>query len=95
MRYFGQLPTHDYKTVRKLCGLLDPPQPAAVDDRNNPPAGFWAAMWEQWSWTRRDVTWTLKQITGQVFRPAEGEHPSDSKKALDYIKQHKRELGLR
>ena len=62
---------------------------------NNPPASYWAAQWEIWSWTRRDVTWTLKQITGQVFQPAEGEHPSDCKKALDYVKEHKRELGLK
>ncbi len=95
VRYLGQLPTKDFDNVRKLCELLDSPQPAAVDDPNNPPAGYWASLWEQWSWTRRDVTWSLKQITGQTFRPEQGEHPSDSQKALAYIKEHKRELGLK
>ncbi|MDA1265288.1 MAG: HEAT repeat domain-containing protein [Planctomycetota bacterium] len=95
VRYFGQIKTTDYGIVRKLAEKLTPPQPAAVDDPNNPSGDYWAAQWEVWSWTRRDVTWTLKQITGQVFQPAEGEHAGDTKKALDYIKQNKRELGLR
>jgi hypothetical protein len=95
VRYLGQLPTRDYENVLELCGLLEAPQPAAVDDPSNPPAEYWAAIWEQWNWTRRDVTWSLKQITGQVFRPAEGEHPSDLRKALEYVKANKRELGLK
>ena len=44
---------------------------------------------------RRDVSWSLKQITGQVFEPAGGEHSGDTQKALDYIEKHKRELGLK
>jgi hypothetical protein len=95
VRYFGQIKTKDYSIVRKLCGLLTPPEPGAVNSASNPPAGYWAARWEVWSWTRREVTWTLKQITGQVFRPAEGEHKSDTKKALEYIKANKRQLGLK
>ena len=67
----------------------------AINDASNPPAAFWASMWEQWNWTRRDVTWSLKQITGQVFQPAEGDHPSDAHKALEYVKAHKKELGLK
>lgn len=95
VRYLGQIETKDYGAVRKLCEMLSSPQPANVNSAQNPPAGYWAAKWEVWSWTRRDVTWSLKQITGQTFRPEEGEHEGDSKKALDYIREHKRELGLR
>jgi len=95
VRYLGQLPTRDFGTVRKLCELLEPPQPASVDSATNPPAEFWASAWETWSWTRRDVTWALKQITGQVFRPAEGEHESDYLAAIAYIEEHREELGLK
>ena len=95
VRYFGQIKTRDYSTVRKLAQMLTGPAPAAVNSATNPPAGYWAAKWEVWSWTRRDVTWSLKQITGQTFRPEEGDHSGDTKKALDYIKANKRELGLR
>jgi len=95
VRYFGQVKTRDLKIVLKLCALLEAPEPAAVDDPNNPPAGFWAVQWETWSWVRRDVSWSLQQITGQVFRPSEGEHPSDAQKAAEYVKAHKGELGLR
>lgn len=95
VRFFGQVKTTDYSIVRKLCELLTPPEPGSVDAASNPPASYWAAKWEVWSWTRREVTWTLKEITGQVFRPAEGEHPSDTRKALKYIKANKRKLGLR
>ena len=95
VRYLGQIKTKDYSTVRKLAEMLSPPAPGDVNAASNPPAGYWAAKWEVWSWTRRDVTWALKEITGQTFRPAEGEHDGDTKKALDYIKQNKRKLGLR
>lgn len=94
VRYFGNLPTKDLKNVRMLCEMLDAPEPANVDSALNPPAEYWKALWETWNWTRRDVTWALKEITGQVFRPAEGDHPSDSKKALDYVEAHREELGL-
>ena len=95
VRYLGDLPTKDYRTVRMLCEMLNAPEPSNVDDASNPPASYWAAQWETWNWTRRDVTWALKEITGQVFKPAEGEHKSDSKKALRYVKDNARKLGLK
>lgn len=95
VRYLGELPTKDYRTVRMLCEMLDAPEPANVDDASNPPADYWAAQWEIWNWTRRDVTWALQQITGEVFRPADGDHGSDSKKALDFIDANRKKLGLR
>ena len=66
-----------------------------VDSPDNPAAAYWATRWEMWAVIRRDVSWSLKQITGQVFVPAGGEHSGDTKKAIDYIKAHKRELGLK
>lgn len=95
VRYLGELPTKDYRTVRMLCEMLNAPEPSNVDDASNPPASYWAAQWETWNWTRRDVTWALKEITGQVFRPADGDNPSDCEKALAYLEEHREELGLR
>lgn len=95
VRYLGQIKTREFSYVRTLVEMLDPPQPLAVNDKNNPPVSYWAALWEQWSWARRDVTWALKEITGQTFRPQNGENPSDAGKALRYIKEHKKELRLR
>ncbi len=92
--YLGDLPTRNYKHVRLLCEMLDAPEPASVQDASNPGESYWKAAWESWNWTRRDVSWSLKQVTGQVFAPAEGDHPSDAKKALAYIDAHREELGL-
>lgn len=95
VRYLGQIKTREFAYVRTLVEMLDPPQPFDVNGKNNPPASYWAALWEQWSWARRDVAWSLKEITGQTFRPQDGENPSDGEKALLYIKEHKAELRLR
>lgn len=95
IRFFGQLPTRDKGTARALAELLEPPAPADVNSPTNPPASYWAARWEQWNYFRRDVTWSLQQITGEVFRPAEGDHPGDSVRALKFIKENARRLGLR
>ncbi|MEM7308323.1 MAG: hypothetical protein AAF682_16710 [Planctomycetota bacterium] len=93
--YFGRVKSKRYSIVRALCEQLSPPQPASVDAASNPPAGYWEMRWKMWMNIRRDVSWALKEITGQVFEPAEGEHEGDAKKALEYVKSHKRELGLR
>ncbi|MCP3920619.1 MAG: hypothetical protein GY711_34265 [bacterium] len=95
VRYFGTIKTNDYSIVRALCEQLAAPEPGAVDSPSNPPGSYWASRWEKWSKIRRDVAWSLKELTGQVFRPAEGEHPGDSAKALSYIKDNKRKLGLK
>ena len=42
-----------------------------------------------------DIIWALKEITGQVWRPTEGDHPGDSAVALKYVKENKRKLGLK
>lgn len=94
-RYFGLIKTRDKSIVRTLCESLSAPEPGNVDDPNNPPASYWAARWQAWSVVRRDLTWTLKEITGQVFRPQEGDHPGDTQKALEYVKKHAKELGLK
>jgi len=95
VRYFGLIKTKDKSIVRTLCTELDAPAPADVNGGTNPPAGYWEQRWKTWNAIRRDVSWALKEITGQVFRPAEGDHPSDSRKALEYIKEHAKELGIR
>ena len=95
VRFFGQIQTKDMDIVRSLIGLLDPPEPANVDDPSNPPASYWAARWETWSHTRRDVTWALKEITGETFNPAEGGKPSDSARATKFVKDNAKRLGLK
>ncbi len=94
VRYFGTIKTKDYSIVRTLCEKLAAPEPGNVDSPSNPPASYWASQWKNWSAIRRDVSWALQEITGQVWRPAEGEHPGDSQVALEYVKKHKKELGL-
>ncbi len=95
VRYFGQIKTTNFDIVRALCVYLDPPEPSNVDDPNNPPSGYWMAQWEVWSHAARDVTWALKEITGQEFRAGYGDNPSDSAKALKYVKDNKKRLGLK
>lgn len=95
VRYFGLIKTRDKSVVRYLCEELSAPEPASVHAASNPPAAYWEARWKTWNAIRRDVSWSLKQITGQVFRPTEGKHPSDKKKALEYVKRHAKELGLK
>ena len=93
-RYFGQVQSKDKGVVRQLCEMLDPPQPGG-DEANNPPASYWEARWEQWNWIRRDIAWALKEITGQAFQPADGDHPGDSKKALAWVRDNAKKLGLK
>ena len=50
-----------------LVESIDPPQPAWVDDPNNPPASYWEARWKNWEVWRNDVKEALYQITGQRF----------------------------
>jgi hypothetical protein len=94
VRYFGTIKTKDYSIVRTLCEKLAAPEPGNVDSPSNPPAAYWESQWKNWSAIRRDVSWALQEITGQVWRPTEGEHPGDSRVALEYVKEHKKELGL-
>ncbi|MEM9380436.1 MAG: hypothetical protein AAGB93_10855 [Planctomycetota bacterium] len=95
VRYLGTLPTRDYDHVCLLCTMLASPEPAAVNSPINPPAEYWENLWAIWNWTRRDVSWALKEITGQVFRPSDGDHESDCEKALDYVEANREALGLR
>ena len=95
VRYFGHIKCKDKGIVRSLCENLDPPQPGDVNSAQNPPAGYWASLHESWSWIRHDVEWALKQITGQEFKAANGPKDGESKRALRYIKDHEKELGLR
>jgi len=95
VRYFGQIRCKDLGVVRKLCMELSAPEPGNVDSATNPPASYWETRWKTWSYYRRDVSWALKEITGESFQPAEGGHAGDAQKALDYVEEHARELGLK
>lgn len=95
VRYFGQVRTTSYEAVRILCEELAAPEPSAPDTAANPPASYWEERWKKWQRVRRDVSWALHEITGQTFQPAEGERAGDSERALEYVKEKRRELGLR
>ena len=95
VRYFGSLPTRAYSTVRMLCEELRPPEPADPHAAETPPASYWEMRWGQWREYRQDVTWALREITGQEFQLAVNGHAGDTELALEYIREHKRELGLR
>jgi hypothetical protein len=92
--YFGKVRTKSYEHVRYLCTLLKAPAPEWVDDPNNPPAEYWEKRWKIWQLLRRDVTWTLQQVTGQAFLAQEGDRPADTERALQWIEEHRQELGL-
>lgn len=93
-RYFGQVKTTSFDAVRALCEELAAPEPADVDSALNPPASYWEERWKKWQAIRRDASWSLREITGQTFQPAESEGPGDSRRALEYVREHRRELGL-
>jgi len=95
IRFFGQTKCKSLSIARSLAGDLDAPEPVDVDAAANPPASYWAARWESWLYVRRDVAWALKEITGQYFRPADDPNPSESAKALAYIKANAKRLGLK
>lgn len=95
VRYFGQVRTTSYEAVKILCEELAAPEPSAPDTAANPPASYWEERWKKWQHVRRDVSWALREITGQTFQPAEGGREGDSKRALDYVKENRRELGLK
>lgn len=95
VRYFGQIKCKRLDVVRALCECLEPPEPVDVDTAANPPASYWAARWESWLHIRRDVAWSLKEITGVEFKPGEGDTPGDGQRALEYVKKNAKRLGLK
>jgi len=50
-----------------LADSMEGPQPAWVDDPNNPPASYWEARWRNWEVWRLDAKESLLKITGQRF----------------------------
>ncbi len=95
VRYFGQVKCKRMSVAKLLAESLAAPVPEEVDSAANPPASYWEERWKTWQHIRRDVSWALKEITGQVFAPDEGTTKGDSKKALRYIEEHAKELGLK
>ncbi len=50
-----------------LADSMEGPQPAWVDDPNNPPASYWEARWKNWQVWEKDAKEALFKITGQRF----------------------------
>jgi hypothetical protein len=66
LRYLGR---NKYKPcVKWLIDQIDRPEPANVNDGNNPPASYWKARTELWMVSEGWIRWALKEITGQSFR---------------------------
>ncbi|MFT4542460.1 MAG: hypothetical protein ACI835_004928 [Planctomycetota bacterium] len=95
VRYFGQVRTRDRSVVRTLCEELQAPAPASVDGASNPPASYWESKWKMWSALRRDVSWALKEITGETFLPTEGDIKGDRDRALAWLKKSGAKHGIR
>ncbi len=50
-----------------LAESMEGPQPAWVDDPNNPPASYWEARWKNWEVWRLDAKEAIFKITGERF----------------------------
>lgn len=92
--WFGQVRSRSFEHACFLARQLKGPAPEWVDDPNNPPAEYWEKRWKVWQLLRRDVTWSLQQITGQAFAAQEGDAPGDSERALKWLEEHRDEIGL-
>lgn len=92
--WFGQVRSRSYEHACFLAKQLKGPAPEWVDDPNNPPAEYWERRWKTWQLLRRDVTWSLQQITGQAFAAQEGESPGDSERALKWLEENRAAIGL-
>ncbi len=65
VRYFGL--TKEKRAVTFLIDLVDLPEPKNVNDGNNPPAEYWKARVEVWRVVLPEISWALKEITGEEF----------------------------
>lgn len=95
VRFFGQTKTKNKGVVRILCEELTPPRPGIAEAELNRPASYWEDRWNKWGHIRPDISWALREITGQTFRTEEGTKPGDRDKALTWLREHGREHGIR
>ena len=104
VRFFGQTKCKDKGIVIELCRMLDPPeQPTANRALGGFPqqGGGQSERYKIWDASRRNVEWSLEQITGQKWKAVEygasdeDKKESDAKKAVDYVKKNARKLGLK
>ncbi len=75
----------EYAAMKLLLESIDPPEPAWVDDPNNPPASYWEARWKNWEVWRADVKEALYQITEQRF--------GNAKEAKAWLSKNRKELA--
>ena len=57
----------DMKSLGVLATWLEQPQPRSVNSPNNPPASYWRERYREWNYIRRQVSWALWAITGELF----------------------------
>jgi len=60
----------DFDALDLLLDNLDPPQPANVDDPNNPPADYWKARWQAWQAFKPALRTAVRNLLGQDFESA-------------------------
>lgn len=95
VRFFGQTKTKNKGVVRILCEELTAPGPSIAEAEISRPASYWEDRWKKWGHIRLDITWALSEITGQTFRPQGNSTPSDTDKALAWLREHGRESGIK
>ncbi len=94
LSYLKSVGTKRYRIVEQLCGELDAPAPDDPNSPSNPPAEYWEERWKKWESVRAEVSQCLHVLTGQVFQyEAEG-RAGESERALTWLKENKKKLGL-
>ncbi|QDU83605.1 hypothetical protein Pla163_07040 [Planctomycetes bacterium Pla163] len=94
IRYFGMRRTKSFDILMYIGGLLNAPTPGGVDSPDNPPASYWEARFKTWQRFNRDAVWTLKQVTGQTWKPGYPDEDGEGEVAKAWIREHREDLGL-
>lgn len=94
IRYFGARKTRDFEVALYLAKLLRAPVPESPDSPDNPPQAYWEKRHGAWMKYKRDVVWTLREITGQTWKPGHDDEGGQAVEAVDWLYRHKQDLGF-
>ncbi|MEZ5979115.1 MAG: hypothetical protein R3F34_12940 [Planctomycetota bacterium] len=95
IRYFGARKSKDLAVVLYLAEMLRPPHPVSPDSPDNPPQAYWEKRHTSWMRYKRDVVWTLREITGQTWKAAHDDEGGQCEEAIVWIHEHAKDLDLK
>jgi len=104
VRFFGQTKCKDKDIVMELCRQLEPPRQTSGSQLLTGAfaTGGQNERYKIWDASRKNLVWTLEQVTGQRWRADDSgddedddEGPSEAERALEFVKENARELGLK